>query len=162
MQFFGQSFKDDLLTKATISPRKRAHANIHNSFEDKVQRLAISLIRGTYIPPHKHTLSHQWEFFHVIDGEVKLLIFDANGIISDVILLGSMHSNFAVQLPPNTIHTLACISPQAFVFEWKEGPFDPAFAKVMPEWSIPEDADQYKKCVNFLESATIGEQFIFL
>jgi len=158
---FDQSFKNDLYAKAALSLRLRAHKNIHDSFDDKVQRLAIALLHGTYIPPHMHELSHQWEFFHVIEGEVKLLIFDNAGIITNIILLGENHLNFAVQLPPGTFHTLVSLSDKAFLFEWKEGPFDPSYAKVIPEWSVSEQEMHEKNCVTFLESATIGEQFYF-
>ena len=162
MILFDQIFKDNLYAQAVLSPRQRAHANVHTSYDDKVQRLAIALVKGTYIPPHRHELPHQWEFFHVIEGEVKLLLFDQDGAVSDVILLGKDHQNFAVQLPPGIFHTLVSLSAKAFIFEWKEGPFDPSFAKVLPEWSVPEDKISDKNCVKFLENATVGNRFKFI
>lgn len=161
MIIFDQKFKDELYTEAASSLRQRSHVNVHTSYNDKVQRLAIALIHGTYIPPHMHEMPHQWEFFHVIDGEVKLIIFDGDGCISNIVLLGAAHQNFAVQIAPGTFHTLVSLSEKAFIFEWKEGPFDPIYAKVLPDWSVSEEGADVKNYVRFLESATIGNRFRF-
>lgn len=162
MLIFDQYFKSKLYSQAIESARLRAHANIHESHSDKVQRLAIALINKTYIPPHKHDLSHQWEFFHVIEGEIKMIIFDATGVVSNVIFLGEKHDSFAIQLPPGTLHTLVTLSPKSFVFEWKEGPFDPLYAKTIPEWSVGEDDSRSNSCVSFLENAAVGDRFFFM
>ncbi|HDL8116209.1 TPA: WbuC family cupin fold metalloprotein, partial [Yersinia enterocolitica] len=73
--FFDDEFKNNLRKKAKESVRRRAHHNIHDNYADPVQRLAIGLCYGTYIPPHKHIHEKQWEFFHLIEGVVKLIIF---------------------------------------------------------------------------------------
>ncbi|CNH12961.1 WbuC family cupin fold metalloprotein [Yersinia pekkanenii] len=157
MHLFDEKFKLDLYGRAEQSSRLRAHFNIHNDFHDPVQRLAIALLHGTYIPPHKHTQNHQWEFFHVIEGEVKLITFSEQGTVINTYLLGENHNNFAVQLPSNILHTLVCISSRAFIFEWKEGPFHSKTAKVIPSWSIAENDKDNIFIIKKLENIIVGD-----
>ncbi|MDR5019460.1 WbuC family cupin fold metalloprotein [Yersinia rochesterensis] len=159
MFLFDEKFKIDLYSKAATSPRRRDHFNIHNDYQDPVQRIAIALLHGTYIPPHKHTQSHQWEFFHVVEGEVKLILFSEQGTVTEIYLLGDKHKVFAVQLPPNIFHTLVCISSKAFIFEWKQGPFVLDTAKEIPHWSMPENDINISSKVQHLEKVIIGDNF---
>ncbi|EFP0747816.1 cupin fold metalloprotein, WbuC family, partial [Escherichia coli] len=41
---------NELSNLASNNPRLRAHLNLHKSYQDKIQRILISLKRGTYIP----------------------------------------------------------------------------------------------------------------
>ncbi len=158
MLIFDDRFKEELYLKAGRSERLRAHHNIHTSFDEKVQRLAIALMQGTYIPPHQHVQSSQWEFFHVIEGTVKLLIFSEHGDVVDILFLGDQQPVFAVQLPPGTLHTLICVSERAFLLEWKEGPFQPELAKSIPLWSVEENSPDASFFLSMLECASVNDK----
>lgn len=150
MLIFDNKFKEGLYSKAKESVRRRAHYTIHNDYSEPVQRLAIAILKGSYIPPHKHVLSTQWEFFHLIEGELKLVIFSEEGYVKELYYLGESTGVFAIQIPPGVIHTLVCLSKKAMVFEWKEGPFEPERAKLIPSWVINEQdvrADDFIKCL---------------
>lgn len=157
MIILDEDFKEKLYKRAQDSKRLRAHHCFHQSHEEPVQRLAIALMRNSYIPPHKHELSHQWEYFHVIDGLLKLIIFSPSGEAEKIYFLGEGTKTFAMQIPAGTIHTLVCLSGRAMVFELKEGPFNEEYAKVFPEWSIMEHEPLATEIMAKLENIKPGE-----
>lgn len=157
MLTFDTAFKEALYRDADHASRKRAHRQIHPEASDAVQRIAIALRQGTYIPPHRHPQPHAWEFIHVTDGSVKLILFTADGEVDKVMLLGPPHDAFAVQLPPNTLHTLVCLSEHALFFEVKQGPYDPATAKAGVTWAPEEGDEQVAAYLARLTDATTGQ-----
>lgn len=125
---------DDLLIKtlyieAKNNQRKRSHHLLHNSHDDKVQRLLIALIKDSFVEPHYHELPHQWELFFILDGSVELTLYSSDNVIDNIIVLGKKSGIYSIELPPTQIHSLKCISDTALLLEVKEGPFDPDFAK---------------------------------
>lgn len=158
MLTFDNAFRDALYRKADHAPRLRAHCQIHPEASDPVQRIAIALRQGTYIPPHSHPQPHAWEFIHVTDGTVKLILFKPDGEVDKVMLLGPQQATFAVQLPPNTVHTLVCLSEHALFFEVKQGPYDPASAKAGVTWAPEENDAQVAAYLALLTEATEGQQ----
>lgn len=158
---FSKKFNSDLIRSASQSPRLRYHHNIHATFDDPVQRIVIALCQGTYIPPHYHNLSHQWEFFHVVEGCVDLLIFSDSGVVTNITSIGPDKKQYAVEIPPFLCHTLICNSKQAIIYEWKQGPFDLIHAKVIPSWSLPESTDNYdrERIIKMISSLKVGDCF---
>lgn len=126
-----QSDIELLFEQASNSPRKRAHLNLHASFDDKVQRLYIALLKGSYVEPHYHALAHQWEMFIVQSGVLKVTLHNKNGSIISSILVGEEQNVQAVEFKPGDIHSVECISEQALMLEIKEGPFVEKHAKVL-------------------------------
>lgn len=120
-----------LFEQASNSPRKRAHLNLHASFDDKVQRLYIALIKGSYVEPHYHELAHQWEMFVVQSGVVKITIYNNDGVVLNSFLVGEGRNISAVEFLPGDVHSVECISEQALLLEIKEGPFIEKHAKVL-------------------------------
>lgn len=131
MRILDKQFLTSLECSAITSPRKRAHLNLHNSFEEKVQRLFISLTRGCYVKPHYHELPHQWEMFVVIEGVVEVVFYSTGGQVQQRLLVGEGQDCKAIEIHPMDIHSVECISEKALMLEIKEGPFNPDFAKVM-------------------------------
>lgn len=156
---FDDAFNAQLLQQAKESSRLRAHQNLHQSYQEPVQRLYIGLLKGSYIPPHCHKHSHQWEFFQVISGVIKLIVFDAKGVVTDIYHLGEEQGRHAVQLPPETIHTLVPLSDEAILFELKQGPFNANEAKDVPAWSIGENDCVGPEMAMRLENIQLGQPF---
>lgn len=129
MQYINKSIIEDLYRAALNSPRLRSHYLLHESHQDKVQRLLIGLIKGSYVEPHYHELSNQWEMFFVLEGNLKLTTFDHNRKVLSSNTIGDNTSIMAVEIQPKEIHSLECLSDKALILEIKEGPFDPNFAK---------------------------------
>lgn len=120
-----------LFEQANNSPRKRAHLNLHTSFDDKVQRLYIALLKGSYVEPHFHALAHQWEMFIVQSGVLKVRLHNKDGSVISTILVGDEQNVQAVEFKPGDIHSVECMSDQALMLEIKEGPYMEEQAKVL-------------------------------
>lgn len=134
MHIYNSLSLDKLFREAADSPRKRAHKNLHNSYSDKVQRLLISMTKGSYVEPHYHELEHQWEVFVVLDGLLEIKIYADDGSLIDSLLVGDDQQVKMIEFLPRDIHSVKCLSDNALVLEFKEGPFDSTCAKVFPKW----------------------------
>lgn len=120
-----------LFEQAINSPRKRAHLNLHPSFDDKVQRLYIALLKGSYVEPHYHELAHQWEMFIVQCGVLRVTVHNKTGLVIDSFLVGDKQNVKSVEFQLGDVHSVECISDKALVLEIKEGPFVQKAAKVL-------------------------------
>ena len=60
MKKLGTQFFKELAVEAEGSARKSSHCNLHKFFDEKVQRLLISLTKGSYVESHFHNQPHQW------------------------------------------------------------------------------------------------------
>lgn len=134
MRSFASSNFETLFEQAAFSPRKRAHLNLHSSFDEKVQRLYIAMLQGSYVEPHYHELPHQWEMFLVLQGKIILKLYNADGTVKESMLVGEGQKVQAIELQPNDIHSVECISDRALMLEIKEGPFNSEFAKTFTHW----------------------------
>ncbi|MGX5201605.1 WbuC family cupin fold metalloprotein [Aliikangiella sp. IMCC44632] len=149
--------KKELYRQAGLNSRKRFHKLLHSSHEEKVQRLVIALLQGSYIPPHSHEINCQWEEFVVLEGEIKLLTFSNDGkVISSSILC----SGQIAKVQPKEIHTLLSLSKKALLLEVKEGPFNSTAAKTLANWSVEEESAKSNEVVRFLEDCQIGDFFM--
>ena len=126
-----KEFLSNIKNEAKSSPRKRAHLNLHSNYKEKVQRLFISLEKDSFVKPHYHNLSHQWEMFVVLEGILEIKIYSFDGVILEKFLIGSGQECQAIELEPKDIHSLKCISDNALILEIKEGPFDADNAKIL-------------------------------
>lgn len=118
-RIFDQGTFEELRSQAGISSRKRAHYNLHHSYEEPVQKVLICMLRESYIPPHYHEHVYQTELFIVLQGSVKLIIFDENGGIQEEVVMGEGSGASMVEIEPKVIHTIVCESDDAFVLEVK-------------------------------------------
>src|SRR3989339_2159546 len=72
---------DELKQLAQNSPNRRARLCLHRNSGDSLQEMVIALCRDSYIRPHKHIDKN--ETFHIIEGSLKLFIFNDSGRIVD-------------------------------------------------------------------------------
>ena len=129
MKLLEHSNLTELFRKAAADERLRSHLNLHDSYDDKVQRLLIAMVKGSFVEPHFHKEQHQWEMFTVLEGVVELTIYSAKGELLSQHNLGCENAASIAELSPGDIHSVRCISEQALLLEVKEGPFDPRTAK---------------------------------
>lgn len=118
-----------LYLQAGQSARRRSHLLLHSSHQEKVQRLLIALVRGSYVEPHYHELPHQWEMFIVMEGQLQVCLHGNDGKVIKQFIVGENTGISVVEFSPGDIHSVECVSPRALMMEVKEGPFDPSFAK---------------------------------
>ncbi|ASM52821.1 hypothetical protein PNIG_a0511 [Pseudoalteromonas nigrifaciens] len=131
MRKITQSDIELLFEQASNSPRKRAHLNLHTSFDDKVQRLYIALLQGSYVEPHYHAFAHQWEMFIVQSGVLKVTLHHKDGSVISSFLVGDEQDTQAIEFKPGDVHSVECVSEHALMLEIKEGPFVEMHAKIL-------------------------------
>lgn len=135
MRLVDKEITEKLRLDSLNSERKRSHFLLHGSHHDKVQRLLIHFLRGSYVEPHYHELAHQWEMFVILSGEIKICIYNEEGAVIKTLLAGPENSLSILELSPGDIHSVECLSDEAMILEVKEGPFDNNYAKAFPAWA---------------------------
>lgn len=153
---FDTAFCTQLLEKAQVSPRRRAHFNVHETYTDMVQRLYVAMLPDSYVRPHKHSQPTKWEFFMVVQGSIDLLFFDDAGTLVLRQALTAGGECFAMQIPPNTWHATICREPVVF-FEVKQGPYEALTDKNFASWSPEEGASSVEDFTSKMASLVIGD-----
>ncbi|MEW9799533.1 WbuC family cupin fold metalloprotein [Alteromonas sp. CYL-A6] len=155
---FDQAFFEAMISKAQNSPRRRTHHNVHESYDDPVQRLFVAMLPDSYVRPHRHTLATKWEFFMVVRGEIDVILFDENGTVTDKITLtaGDDGQCNSLQIPPGTWHATVCRAPVVF-FEVKQGPYLPEDDKNFATWAPAEGDASVSAFLSALKTSGIGD-----
>ena len=127
----------EVVARGTRSPRKRARLCAHPTPTDALHEMLICLARGTYVRPHRH--AGKSESFHIIEGELDVVLFDDAGAVCEVIPMGPYPSGqaFFYRLMEPCFHTVLVKTPHALFHETTNGPFDPADTE-FAEWAPPE------------------------
>lgn len=132
MKVFDKLFVNKLYEQATLSSRKRSHYLLHKDHQEKVQRLFIALLKDSYVPPHYHEQSHQWELFVVLEGCLEVCIYDkSTKNVTRSLLVGPAQDVSSIELQPLEVHSVRCVSDQALMLEIKEGPFNQEYTKML-------------------------------
>ena len=118
--------------QASSNPRQRARICAHRNSGDPLHEMFIALSRQTYIQPHRHR--QKSESFHIVDGEVDVVLFEDDGAIHEVIPLGSFGSGRAAfyRLDSLRYHTLVIRSEFLLMHEVTNGPFDRRLTEYAP------------------------------
>lgn len=140
MKIFDLELLSELRAQAEASPRRRAHHNVHEDYQQPVQRLFVCMLPDSYVRPHRHSQPYKWEFFMVVDGCLELLFFDDEGTLTERMALGPGSDCFGVEIPPNTWHATVCNAPVTFV-EVKQGPYEVTDDKDFASWA-PAEGDE--------------------
>lgn len=137
--------------RGTRGARKRARFCAHIAPTDPLHEMLICLARGTYVRPHRH--AGKSESFHVIEGELDVVLFHDDGAIREVIAMGPYASGkvFFYRLAEPCFHTVLVNAPHALIHETTNGPFDPADTEFAP-WAPPEGDPRAAEFMNRLRS----------
>lgn len=138
---------DTLKAAVKASPKRRARINAHPDGEDALHEMIIAIDPTSYIRPHKHP--GKSEAFHIIEGDVDIVVFDDEGEIDRVVALGAPGSgrSFYYRMSKPFFHTLIIRSDMLIVHEITNGPFRPqgtVFADFAPEDTEREKAAAYQ------------------
>lgn len=123
MEIFDDNFLDNLSSEAKKNSRLRKNFNLHQSHDEKVQRLLNALEPGTIIPVHRH--SQNFETLIILRGKLILKYFDENHVMTDKMLLCPEEQKFGVEIAPGQWHSIEVINADTVIFEVKEGPYLP-------------------------------------
>lgn len=129
---------DDLSAQAKQSPRLRKNHNFHASNESACHRLLNALEPGTYVQPHCHLAQEKDETLVVIAGRIGVLLFDANGVVVQRVVLAPLTENVGIHIPIGTFHSMVALSPGSIFFEAKAGPYVAISAQERAAWAPAE------------------------
>jgi len=147
---------DQLSLEASGSERLRKNLNLHDDYADPCQRLFIAMEPGTYIRPHRHTDPPKQECFMAVRGKLALLVFDDDGEVKQVILLGDGCDTLAIDLPAGEWHSIIVLEPGSIFFETKPGPYVAMSDKDFAPWAPEEKSAEVGSYLSVL-SETVSK-----
>ena len=118
-----QDIIDKLTDEAQSSPRLRMNYNLHESFEDSVQRMFNALEPGTIVPIARHPNSS--ETLIMLRGKLRVLIYDYNKNIIEDVVIAPNSENIGYHIPKGTWHQVDSLEEGTVCFETREGPYAP-------------------------------------
>lgn len=142
----GPDWISRLKAAAEASPLRRARVCLHLRPEDAVQEMIIVLCEDVLFPPHRH--QNKTESFHIIEGELDLVVFDDEGAPINTLKMGPPGSGktFCYRLNSPLYHALLLRSSFVVFHETTTGPFTKGDAQFAP-WA-PRDSAKLR---SFLE-----------
>ena len=155
MKLVPHALLDELAAQAAVSPRARAHYNIHSGPADPVQRFLVVALGGAYFRPHRH--ASKSELALLLRGHVDVLIFDAHGRVTARYPVGEGTDTLAYETPRDTWHTLVPGSGAIAFLEIKEGPYDAATATEFAAWAPAEGDAAVPQFQAWLRAARRGD-----
>ena len=119
--------KEDIIIRVTqqaqASTRLRMNYNLHESFEDSVQRMFQALEPGTEIPIARHPYSS--ETLIMLRGKLRVLIYDDNKNIIEDVVIAPNTENIGYHITKGTWHKVESLESGTVCFETREGPYAP-------------------------------------
>jgi len=121
---------------AKKSPLKRSRICLHKSLKDNTNEMIIALMKDSYIPPHIHPNSKS-ESYHLIEGKMKVFIFNKNGKIVKVIKMGDYKSGniFYYRMNKGYYHMPVSVTHFCIYHETYSGPFNKKKDVHFPKWA---------------------------
>lgn len=114
---------DQVTSKAKKSPRLRMNFNLHESLDDKVQRLLNAMEPGTVIPIQRH--QDTAETLMIVRGKLKVELYDDNKNVIESAILSPELGNYGIHIPTGVWHWVDILESGTVMFEVKEGPYHP-------------------------------------
>ena len=129
---------DFLKSLASQNKRKRVRLCTHKDTNDLVHEMLIVHALNCYVPPHKHL--NKSESFHIIEGALKIILFDDDGEITEIIRIGDHASGGVLyyRLSESFFHTVLPSTEWVVFHEVTKGPFD-RDETVFAPWAPKED-----------------------
>ena len=136
----GRDVVTDLQDQAHKNARRVARLCAHRHLDDIVHEMLIVHCRGGYVRPHKH--QSESVSYHVIEGQLDIVMFDEHGEISNVIALGDYESgaSFFWRLSESRYYGVLPRSECVTFHETLNGPFRADESTIMAHWA-PEPRD---------------------
>lgn len=112
-----------LTSEAKATPRLRMNYNLHETFEDSVQRMFNALEPGTEIPIARHPYSS--ETLIMLKGKLRVQIYDDNKNIIEDVVIAPNTENIGYHITKGTWHKVESLESGTVCFETREGPYAP-------------------------------------
>ena len=114
---------DETSSKAVESSRLRMNYNLHDSFEDSVQRMFNALEPGTEVPIARHPYSN--ETLIMLRGKLRVLIYDDKKNVIEDVVIAPNSENVGYHIPKGTWHSVESHEHCTNCYETREGPYQP-------------------------------------
>ncbi len=123
------------------APDNRIRICTHHE-NDIVHEMIIAINKESYIRPHKH--NNKSESFHMVEGEMDVVIFDDAGKLLKIISMGQTGSgkSFFYRLSSPFFHTVYLRTEYVIFHETTHGPFIKEDTLMAP-WS-PQPSEKHK------------------
>lgn len=114
-----------LKRRAAAAPRGRFRLCLHGEHQDPLQEMIIVLHRDANVPAHRGT--GKPKSYCVIEGEMEVRLFDAQGRVTERVALGDTRSGkpWLYRFSSDVWHTVAPLSDPVVYVETTPGPFEP-------------------------------------
>ena len=142
---------------AKNSDRRRSNCNVHQNYDDKIQRLFITLYTDSYVRPHRHSQVGKFEFFLIVSGALSFLIFNETGKCTVRHELSAERPCRGLEIPANTWHSVVPISETVTFFEVKPGPYTEIEDKDFADWAPAESEPNALAFLQALRQLQPGE-----
>jgi len=89
--FYNKNLIKILKKKAKKAKNKRSRILTHTSLKSQVQEMIIALHKSSDVPAHQHPYNKSESYF-IIEGTMKLEIYDKKGKVKKTINMGTVRS----------------------------------------------------------------------
>ena len=139
----GEDWYEKLKRCAYEADMKRARFCLHHDPSDPLHEMIIVFHRDTVVRPHRH--HGKSESFHLIFGEIDIILFDNEGTPSRLVQLGERYSNKSQVYRLNSAawHSVLIRTEYAAIHEVTDGPFRAEENDFAP-WA-PNEPDQLRR-----------------
>ena len=133
-----EDWMERLKAEAEVAPYRRARLCLHHETDDPVHEMFIVFCEDSLVPIHKHL--NKSESFHVIEGELDIVIFDDDGNLVRRVEMGPPGSgkSFLYRMSVDAWHSVIPRSEFVAIHETTTGPFVPDDCAYAP-WVEYED-----------------------
>lgn len=130
---------EKLIALAAEEPRQRCRLCLHAGVDNTLHEMVIVHKKSAYVRPHRHL--GKSESFHVIQGEMLVVLFNDDGEVREAIHLGEPGRNesFCYRLGAELYHSVIPLTDWVVFHEVTNGPFRRE-DMVMAEWA-PSESD---------------------
>jgi len=143
--FLDEAHLQEGIAASRVHERKRIMVPIQRSETASVQRLLNIMQPGSYVQPHQHPRPQAVELAQVLQGSMRVWIFDDNGTVQLTRTCSAGSSESLVDIEPNVWHSFAALEPDTVILEIKGGPYNKSQDKIFADWAPvetePEAAD---------------------
>ena len=108
---------------------------LHKNLQDSLHEMIIVLRRDVYVRPHRHMF--KTETFHLIEGKMRIFIFDDKGSVSNQIFMDSENktTNFLCRLEKKIWHMVVPLTDFVVFHEITNGPYTGKGDSIFAPWS---------------------------
>ncbi|MDA8160440.1 MAG: WbuC family cupin fold metalloprotein [Desulfobacteraceae bacterium] len=133
---------DNLSGQAGVAPRRRRNLNLHPGDGCRCHRLLNAIEPDSYIRPHRHLDDEKDETFVLLRGRLGIVMFAADGQVTETVLLAPDTGNLGVDIPHGVYHTAVSLASGTVFFEAKAGPYLPLDQAEQAPWAPADAAPQ--------------------